>query len=136
MSEQSTPYSFLLTVLHELAQAAACGAAYESWSDDFSRKECREVWNDSPASMRKPRARQVTVLDLATLSSAERLTLGIHHWDDKLDVLPLWMFNYIANGEVLTCIDGSKAAKGRDPIDLDVRGGCIAFGLLRAVLVS
>jgi hypothetical protein len=47
-------------------------------------------------------------------------------------LIPLWAFNYIADGEVLTCIDGTTAIFGKDKVDNDVRFGCIAHGFAKA----
>lgn len=119
---------YLSSVLTELATAAAMGAAYPSWKDDFARKEVREVWTDQGALLRRARYRRVTVAELDQMTPEARMRLGFGHWDEKLTVIPLWVFNYIADGEVLTCIDGSQSVKGRDEIDLDVRFGCITYG--------
>jgi len=124
----TTPYEFLQSVMKELCTAAACGAAYPSWPDDFARKELREVWGDALGPTRKQRMRRVTIAELQSLDKDQRWALGIGNWDESLRVIPLWMWNYIADGETLTCIDGTTAIKGAAEIDLDVRFGCIAHG--------
>ena len=128
MSELATTGEYLGYVLQELACAAASGAAYEKWSDEFARDEVREVWHDAPAPLRKPRDRRVTILELRELSDRDRQLLGFRKWDENLVTIPLWAFNYIADGEVLTSIQGDTKIKGKDEIDLDHRGGCIAWG--------
>lgn len=130
MAEMNTQ-DFLASVLLELASTAAQSAAYPQWTDDFSRKEVREVWSDQQAPLRKQRDRRVTVAQLREISKEQLRFLGFRTWDDSgLQLIPLWAFNYIADGEVLCCIDKAELRKGIDNIDLDVRGGCIAFGFL------
>ncbi len=121
-------FDYLTFAMRELCAAAAQTAAYPSWDDKFARKEVREVWTDAEAPMRRKRHRRVTVAELRAFTDDQRHTLGIGNWDETLRVLPLWMFNYVADGETLTSIDGSTSIKGKDDIDLDVRFGCIAFG--------
>lgn len=123
-----TAFDYLTFAMRELCATAAMTAAYPSWDDKFSRKEVREVWNDDAAPMRKKRHRRVTMDELRSFTDDQRHTLGIGNWDAGLRVIPLWMWNYIADGETVTSIDGSTAVKGQDEIDLDVRFGCIAYG--------
>jgi hypothetical protein len=52
-------------------------------------------------------------------------------WSDEND---LWLlteqeYNELPDGTVLECISGEIATKGKDYIDMDTRGGCIAYGL-------
>jgi hypothetical protein len=119
---------FLFTLLHEIASTAAQGAAYHSWSDDFARKEVQEVWEDLSAPLRRARNRRVTVAEMSALSVPTLRRLGFKAWDDGLTVVPLWVFHYLADGETLTCINGESVVKGKATIDLDVRGGCLAYG--------
>lgn len=126
--EQNTA-EFLQSVLKEIATRASMGAAYEkNWDAEFARKEVIEAWKDESASMRKARHRRVTVDELKALPVTALRQLGFGGWDENLTVIPLWAWNYIADGETLTCIDGNQHVKGKGNIDLDVRFGCIAFG--------
>ncbi len=123
-------FNFLSSVMRELCSTAAQGAAYESWSDEFARKEVREVWKDETAPLRNARHRRVSVEQLQTLTEDELGILGFMRFDNDLRVVPLWAWHYIANGETLICIFGDTLVKNEDPIDLDVRGGCIAYGFV------
>lgn len=126
--EQNTA-EFLQSVLKEIATRASMGAAYEkNWDADFARKEVVEAWKDSAGPMRKARNRKVTVEELKAIPVDTLRQLGFGGWDDSLTLIPIWAWNYIADGETLTCINGGKATKGADDIDLDVRFGCIAHG--------
>jgi len=56
-------------------------------------------------------------------------------WDDEKDPLVLLTpeeFAQIPPGVTLTSISGTKAVKGVDEIDLDVRYGHIAFGFFES----
>ena len=127
MTEQTTQ-QFLQSVLREIGTRAAMGAAYENWTSDYARKEVLEVWRDDRSVMRQPRDRKVTVEELSALPVSVLRGLGFAGWDENLTTIPLWAWNYIADGEVVSCIDGETAVKGKDAIDLDVRAGCIGYG--------
>lgn len=122
-----TVHNYLSNILLAMASVAAQGAAYESWSDEFARKEVREIWTDT-RKYGTPSGRRVTVSELLAMTNDERYGLGFRNWDDGFALVPLWAFNYIANGEVLTSISGDTKTKGVDEIDNDVRFGCIAWG--------
>lgn len=124
MADKETAYAFLLRILLNTVNRAAQGAAYNSWGDDFARKEVREIW----ANDRKAEQRHVTVSELLEISDLDRRKIGFASWDGKLTLIPLWAFNYIADGESLKSISGDVKTKGKDEIDLDTRGGCIAWG--------
>jgi hypothetical protein len=57
-------------------------------------------------------------------------------WDDELYLLTPEEFEKLDNGIMLKCIDGELVTKGVDYIDMDVRGGCIAFGLTEELIKS
>lgn len=119
---------YLNSVFRELASIAAQTAAYDKWSDEFSRKEIREVWRDDTAPLRHARNRRVRIDELVKVDRVTLVNLGFGSWDGKLMLIPLWAFNYIADGEALKSIGGKTAVKGVDEIDLDVRFGCVAYG--------
>ena len=68
------------------------------------------------------------VADLKSVSKNTLYRYGFVNWDDSLLLIPVWAFNLIKDGEVLTSISGSKETKGKDYIDLDSRAGALAFG--------
>jgi hypothetical protein len=72
----------------------------------------------------------VTIDQLQDKSNAELLAEGYRWWDGQLMLIPLRLYENIADGETLICIDGTTAVKGKDNIDLDIRGleGLIAYG--------
>jgi hypothetical protein len=86
------------------------------------------VWLDEGNGLRRRRLRTVTVAELQAISSDDMFSLGFHRWDEKLRVIPLWAWHYIDPDAEVTCIDGTKVRRGEDNNDLDVRGGCVAYG--------
>lgn len=71
-------------------------------------------------------------IDFHTLTSEELHELGFGKWSDEMPnvfLIPLYLYPCIPDGTTLTCIDGGKYVKGEDKIDLDVRFGCIAYGI-------
>ena len=65
-------------------------------------------------------------LDLRDL---ERLGFQRYCADSTLTLIPLWVYPCIPDRTILVHINGDKKIKGLDNIDLDTRGGCIAYGV-------
>jgi hypothetical protein len=117
---------FLQAVMRMMAgRAAECAAYYESWGAEFVHEQLNEAWRDVKNYAED---RRVSVAELRNLTKSQRSALGFSNWDENVVLIPLWAFNYIADGERLIAIDGDEVEKGKDEIDLDVRFGCIAFG--------
>lgn len=138
---QLSTEAFLQSVLCETATTAAMVVAYATdsntaedgsyksgWTSEFAREKLNEVWRDKGTSMRRSRDRRITIAELRELSALELRALGFIPWNETMTAIPLWAWNYIADGEKLICIDGSEAVKGVDDIDLDVRAGCLSYG--------
>lgn len=119
---------FLQSVLREIATRASMGAAYKTWADEFVRQEVEEAWADIESPLRRSRNRTVTVLELKAIPVTTLRALGFGNWNSNLTLIPLWAYHYIAEGETLVSISGDTAVTGTDEIDLDVRGGCVAYG--------
>lgn len=127
---ETSTKDFLASVLFEIATVAAQGAAYETWTDSFCRKKVSEAWTDSSAPMRKKWNRTISVKNLSDMTQEDLISLGFRSFNGKVTLVPLWAFNYIADGENLISINGKITTKGKDEIDLDVRFGCLAYGFL------
>ncbi len=120
---------FLQWVMRSIATRASMGMAYrKNWTPEFTCEEIDEIWSDKRSVLRDETKRRVSLAELRDLSKDELGALGFIPWNADLVCIPLWAWNYIADGETLTSIDGDTAVKGTDPIDLDVRAGCIAYG--------
>lgn len=120
----------LRIVLLSLASVAAQGVAHEqSWGTDYAHKEVKEEWPDLKGPLRRQKEFRITSADFFTLTDEQKHILGFGRWSDEgMWLIPLYAYNYIADGETLMSINGERAIKGVDEIDLDVRFGCIAFG--------
>lgn len=120
------------SVMRELATSAAMGCAYPKWTDeDYKHKHNMGVWKNTRDGMRQIRQLSLTAADIFALSEDELNSLGFGKWDETgLRLIPLYIWNYIADGEILHCIDGGTEIKGSNEIDLDVRFGAIAYGFL------
>jgi len=100
------------------------------WPDDFCRQEIKEAFTNNSANYE---------LDPNTLTDAQLAELGFQMWskeqDKVLRLIPLWLFSFIKDGTVLTSISGDVKVKGidDDKIDLDIRAGCIAFGIEQTI---
>lgn len=71
--------------------------------------------------------------DYTELNRKELLKVGFRDWDktSNLLLIPYELFDKIPDGTKLTSIDGEVKIKGKDSIDMDIRGGLIAWGLIR-----
>jgi hypothetical protein len=96
----------------------------EHWSNEFSLKEIHESFAKYVKTIYWPRIEK-------ECTKHELYELGFGNWDDKLVLMPLYLWDCVPDGTELTCINGSKYIKGEDKIDLDTRFGCIAYGFER-----
>jgi hypothetical protein len=60
----------------------------------------------------------------------------MRRWDEKLWLLTPDEFDALPQGVMLQGINRRYVVKGRDRIDLDVRAGCMAYGLTRNLAES
>lgn len=95
---------------------------YKGWSDEFSRKENAKALYKLQEKFEG--------FDFFACSREELFELGFGTWDNNgLMLIPLYLYDAIPDGTVLKSIMGETAVKGTDEIDLDVRFGCIAYGI-------
>lgn len=120
---------FLNRILLILAARAAEGAAYESWSDEFARKQTRSVWTNSPDLWYKKIDRKLAVVELQQMKPSELDTLGFGRFtlDDGriIRLIPLWAWNFIDTSVLIDIFGIERKDTNKD---LDNRGGCTAFG--------
>ena len=112
---------WIIQIMSRMAQSHQ----YDSWSDEFARKESGEAL----ASLQKKVKEEV---DLASFTDAELKSLGFKYWSEEcaMRLVPLWAVKALRDGTRLWAIDGELAIVGKDEIDDDVRFGCIAYGLI------
>ena len=120
----SNDYKTALWVMEILANKAAMAYSYKGWSDEFCRSEIKRFIDEAKA---KPE-NQINPLDL---TATELKSLGAMKWEDEssLMLLPLWLYHFIPDHVALVSIDGGVYVKRDGNIDLDIRFGCIAYGV-------
>lgn len=127
MSKNLTPV--LANVAKNLMNTIQMGVSYKGWSDEFSYSEVKDDYHNIKEQLK------AIVGNVTALTVEELRELGFMLWDDeteeKLFLVPLWAFDLIADGTELISISGDKVVKGSDEIDLDVRFGCIAYGIVK-----
>lgn len=113
-----------------LMNSIQMGKSYESWSDEFSYSEIKDTCKELKHELSE------VIEHLEELNIDELMTLGFRPWDDEgtLYLVPLWAYDLLPDGTELECINGVTAVKGRDPIDLDCRFGCISWGIKAPII--
>jgi hypothetical protein len=131
-----TTEEFMRSIRDELATTASMSAAYsKSWGDQYIRESIVRVWKDEEYGMRSKTGRRITPNEILALTDDDLREAGFGLWDDegieRLWLVPLYLFNYLCYSTELRSISGEVKRVGRDEIDLDVRFGCIAYGIAR-----
>lgn len=109
-------------VINRIAQ---CKAYEGNWSNEFQLKEMRKAFADF-----------VNDDEVKELFSIENLTkerataLRFQHWEEGSDLMlfPLWFTFFIPYGTKVIGFDGKEFEFNEDT-DLDIRFGCVAFGI-------
>lgn len=73
--------------------------------------------------------KKLTIEEIESMTVEEALERGMCSWDGDLYLIPESDFDNWPQGVVLTSILGNRVIKGKDPIDMDTRGGLLAFGI-------
>ena len=96
----------------------------KNWSKEFCVEQIKEATQKIPSQINED-------IDFSVLSRKELYSIGFSNWDGRLVTIPLFLWDFIADGTEITCIDGEIAIKGKGSIDLDTRGGCIPYGFIK-----
>ena len=72
----SDTFKVINNIRNELCDRAAQGANYKGWSDDYARKEIKEVIFNEPSVFRKKRETVILDAHLQDLSEPELIELG------------------------------------------------------------
>jgi hypothetical protein len=98
----------------------------KEWSDEYCRKQAVEALEKCRDYLLPGGWNEIIALPTKAL-----LRIGFRTWDDSgLLLIPLWLWSLVPDGMELTCINGKKAVKGKDDINLDHRSGCLAYGFV------
>lgn len=120
----------MTNVAIQLLNTRQMGISYApNWSEEFSRKELSEKF----INLTEQLAKIIEEIGGITKLSAEDLaSLGFKKWDEdmpNLRLIPIWAYDLIPDGTELTSISGDTIIKQGNNVDLDVRFGCIAWGI-------
>lgn len=96
-------------------------SSYESWSDEFCRKQVKELY--------KKLIDKFDGVDFTEFTSEELKQLDFQFWDENTILLPVWALDCLPDGTKLVGIDGEDITfdKSRG-LDKDTRFGCTAYG--------
>lgn len=115
----------LNTIQRRILSTAASVANYETWSDEFSRKEVKAACS-SETAFGFPEIEKIAISEFQDLDRETLYNYGFGNWDNKLILLPLYLVNFIDDDPILTCISGAEYKLSE--CDKDVRFGCLAYG--------
>lgn len=107
------------------ANRVAETALYTNWSDEFCRQEIKSATDGLLDEIRKQ-------IDWDHLTREEALELGFRRWSDDqpdLYLLPLYLLPILPAGTKLICINGKEVIYDGYNVDMDTRGGLIAYGI-------
>lgn len=115
----------IMNCLTRYASLVAETVQYESWSDEFCRKEIKSNTDQFLSAIEKH-------IDWNNISQEEALELGFVRWSEDqpdLYLIPLYLLPILPIGTELTDIFGDKLIYDGKNVDNDVRFGCIAYGI-------
>ena len=107
-----------------LGNKLAEGYLYKNWSNEFVRSEFDKAFDIFYKEMTKD-------IDIATLTKEDLHELRFRKWDDESDLMlvPLWMVPLIPDKMEVETIGGTKMMAGEAKKDIDIRFGCVAWGI-------
>lgn len=114
----------ILNCLTYLANRVSETTQYESWSDEFSRKEIKEANQKFVEEIKKH-------IDWENLTEEDCKELRFCKWDEESGIylIPLYLFPIIPIGLKVYSISGNEIVNDGTNLDNDIRFGCIAYGI-------
>jgi len=95
--------------------------AYEKWSDEFCRKEIRDLY----AKLIK----EFDNVDFTQFTLDELKEFDFKMWDENTILMPVWAIDCLPDGAIVTSIDGDEITFNKSKgLDKDERFGCTAYG--------
>lgn len=97
-----------------------------NWSDEFSKKHISDVTDIFLDNIKNE-------INWSNLTAIEALELGFRRWSNDvpdLYLIPLYLLPILPVGTEVTSIFQEKIIYNGNNIDNDVRGGCLAYGLI------
>lgn len=112
-----------------LVNSAAQCVAYETWNNETKARQIKESFDTFYKS-----AKERLKIDLEELTVDELAEMRFCRWSEEkpdLWLIPLWFVPLLPVGIELTSIFGETIVYDGNNIDLDVRFGCIAYGIIK-----
>lgn len=96
-------------------------SAYEKWSDEFCRKEIKDLY----AKLIK----EFDNVDFTQFTLDELKEFDFKMWDENTILMPVWAIDCLPDGATVTSIDGDEIIFNKSKgLDKDERFGCTAYG--------
>ena len=96
-------------------------SAYEKWSDEFCRKEIKDLY----AKLIK----EFDNVDFTQFTLDELKEFDFKMWDENTILMPVWAIDCLPDGATVTSIDGDEITFNKSKgLDKDERFGCTAYG--------
>lgn len=94
------------------------------WSNNFNVSEILKAYEESIEHFSKE-------FNILELKESELIELGFNKFskESKLMLIPIWAYDLFPKGTEVIGLFGGTYIKGKDYIDMDIRGGCLAFGI-------
>ena len=96
-------------------------SSYENWSDEFCRKQVKELY----AKL----VEKFDGVDFTEFTVEELKQLDFQLWDENTILMPVWALDCLIDSTKVVSIDGQEITFDKSKgLDKDTRFGCTAYG--------
>jgi len=96
-------------------------SSYENWSDEFCRKQVKELYSKL--------VEKFDGVDFTEFTVEELKQLDFQLWDENTILMPVWALDCLIDGTQVVSIDGQEITFDKSKgLDKDTRFGCAAYG--------
>jgi hypothetical protein len=96
-------------------------SSYENWSDEFCRKQVKELYSKL--------VEKFDGVDFTEFTVEELKQLDFQLWDENTILMPVWALDCLIDGTQVVSIDGQEITFDKSKgLDKDTRFGCTAYG--------
>lgn len=128
-------FSFICTVQMEMLANAGMMSSMDVYTDTYARDRTKAIWLDIEDDFRLSYGRKIKIKQLETIDYQRLLELGFRPnvaGPGSMLLIPLWLINYIADGETLMRPtdggDDTSVIKVTDDFDFTPFSGCVSYG--------